>query len=341
MNYPKIAIHHYKDSFSEEWIKYFDDRDIPYKIVDCYNSNIIKELEDIDILFWSWNIDEIEATLFAKELTWILEKKGIVVVPSFNTSFIYDNKIAQKYLLESIKAPFVKSYIFYDKNKAIEWINQTNFPKVCKLSKGAGSNSVYLCKTKTEAVKWINRAFSKGFSRFDRIEWFKDNIKKFLKNKSLKQFELMSRSFVRLFIPTKYEKYGKEFGYVYFQDFIPNNSFDIRIITIGDKAIGIKRLCRDDDFRASGSGLIVYEHKEIDIRCIDIAFEISDKLDMQYMSYDFIFDMNSNPLIVEISHYFSYKAYSYCNGYWDRDLNWHDYQINIPKMIAESIIEKN
>ena len=65
---------------------------------------------------------------------------------------------------------------------------------------------------------------------------------------------------VRLFYTTEYARMaGREIGYVYFQDFIPQNNFDIRVCVVGDKAFAIKRMVRENDFRASGSGFIYYE----------------------------------------------------------------------------------
>ena len=60
--------------------------------------------------------------------------------------------------------------------------------------------------------------------------------------------------------------------------FIPQNDFDIRVIVTGNKAIAIKRMNRKNDFRASGSGYILYDKNEIDIRCVKIAFEVNKKL---------------------------------------------------------------
>ena len=114
-----------------------------------------------------------------------------------------------------------------------------------------------------------------------------------------------------------------EKGYVYFQDFIPNNTCDLRIVVVGNHAFGIKRLCRENDFRASGGGSLIYEKSQIDERCVKIAFDVSDTLHSQSMGYDFVFDHNGNPLIVEMSYGYAVEAYDKCEGYWDRELNWY------------------
>ena len=66
------------------------------------------------------------------------------------------------------------------------------------------------------------------------------------------------KSFFRLFIVSSAIKLlPLEKGYVYFQDFIPNNDTDTRIVVIGDKIIGERRGVRNGDFRASGSHILL------------------------------------------------------------------------------------
>jgi len=338
----KIAIHHYEGDFSDRWIEYCQKNQIEYQLVDCYQNDIIEVMKDFDILLWPWNLSHFESLQFAKELTYSLEKMGKVVFPSFKTSYFYDNKVGQKYLLESINAPAIPSYVFYEKEDALNWIEKTSFPKVFKLSGGAGSMNVKLCYTKDKAKKYIKQAFGKGFSQVDRVVWFKDKMKKFKENPSKNSFKNFIKSFGRLFVPTQKEKgMSKEKGYIYFQEFIPKNTFDIRIITIGNRAIGIKRLCRDGDFRASGSGKIIYDKDQIDLESIKIAFDTSSKLDVQCMAYDFVYDENNKPLIVEMSYHFSPSAYDNCQGYWDDSLKWHNININPQEIIIEFLLKNS
>ena len=118
--------------------------------------------------------------------------------------------------------------------------------------------------------------------------------------------------------------HNKEKGYVYFQDFIPGNSFVIRVCVVGGRAFALKRMTRKGDFRASGSGNIVYDKKQIDERCVKIAFEVNEKLKTQSIAYDFVFDTDNQPLIVEVSYAYAVKAYDLCEGYWTKDMRWHE-----------------
>lgn len=318
----KIALHKGSNDFSDYWIKYCDNNDIPYKLVNAYDNNIVEQIEDCNAFMWHHYHDDYRDLLFAKQLLYSLQKKGLKVFPNFDTTWHFDDKVGQKYLLEAIGAPLVPSYVFYTKKEALEWVNRTEFPKVFKLRGGAGSANVKLAKNKNQAIKFVNKAFRKGFTQFDRFGYLKERYSKWRQGKDT--FIGVCKGFARLFISTEFSKmHHREKGYVYFQDFIPNNSFDIRVVVVGDKAFALKRLVRKGDFRASGGGNIVYDKNQIDERCVKIAFEVNNKINSQSIAYDFIFDENKIPLIVEISYGYYAPAYDKCEGYWDRNLMWH------------------
>src|SRR5690606_18205357 len=318
----KIAIHHQEGSFSTRWIAYCQKNDINYKIINAYDSNIIQQIEDCDAFMWHHHQANYKDVLFAKQLLYSLQMGGKKVFPDFNTGWHFDDKVGQKYLLESIGAPRVPSHVFYAREDALEWANETTFPKVFKLRGGASSANVKLVKTQKQAVRLVNKAFGKGFSQFDKWEHLKAQYGKYKAGKG--NVSDLLRAVKKLFVSTDFAKmHAPETGYVYFQDFIPSNSFDIRIVVVGNKAFAIKRLVRKGDFRASGSGNLIYDKNQIDDRCVSIAFDVNKQINSQSIAYDFIFDQEDNPLIVELSYGFSGTAYEYCEGYWDRELNWH------------------
>ncbi|MEO9210729.1 MAG: hypothetical protein ABI208_06500, partial [Ginsengibacter sp.] len=165
----KIAIHDKSGMFSDRWILYCRENKINFKTVNCYDTDIIQQLDDCDGLLWHWNQNDYKATLCARQITQSIEKKGIKVFPNTNTSWHFDDKLGQKYLLESIGAPLVKSYIFYSEKEAFDWIDKATFPKVFKLRGGAGSLNVMLIKKKEKARRLAKKAFNEGFLPFNRI----------------------------------------------------------------------------------------------------------------------------------------------------------------------------
>lgn len=277
--------------------------------------------------------------LFAKQLLVSLETAGKIVFPDSKTGWYSDDKLGEKYLLEAIHAPVIPTHVFFSKKEALIWANKANYPIVFKLRGGAGSANVKLLYNKKSAIRIINKSFGRGISQFDRWGYFKERYRKYREGKS--SFKGVLVGIYRLFFTTQYNRmHPKEKGYVYFQDFMPNNSYDTRITVIGEKAFGFQRGVRRNDFRASGSGDIRYD-VEIDPRMIRISFEIAKKLNSQVTAFDFIYDINNNPLIVEVTFGFNPDAVNKCKGYWDRELNWHyDSQINISALIMKNILDK-
>lgn len=334
----KIAIHKSNWGFSPDWIKYCQEKGIPHKIVNCYDSDIIQQLEDCEVLLWHHHHIGPKDIVFAKQLLFALEQSGKKVFPNFNTGWHFDDKLGQKYLLEAIHAPLVKTDIFYSKAEALNFINNTTFPIVFKLRGGAGSSNVKLVKTKKQASKLVDNAFGRGFPAYDRFGNLKETWMHFKRIPSKNYFEFL-KSIRRFFVSTAFAKVrGKEKGYVIFQEFIPNNSFDVRVVVIGERAFAIKRLVRKNDFRASGSGLIEYDKERIDVRCVKIAFEVTQNLNAQCVAFDFVFDQNNSPLIVEINYGFAHDAYFKCPGWWDKQLIWNEGKFNSAEWIVELLL---
>ncbi len=335
----KIAIHQGEGYFTKLWIEYCENNNIDYTTVNCYDTYLLDSLEGCNALMWHHLNGNYKDHLIAKQILYSLEQSGKTVFPNFRTTWHFDDKVGQKYLLEAIGAPLVKSYVFYSKGDALDFIQTTSFPKVFKLRGGAGSANVKLIKSARQARGLVNKAFGRGFPVFDRLGYFKERFNKFRDGKDT--FLGVLKGLGRLFIPLKdINMIHREKGYVYFQDFIPNNISDTRIIVIDNKAFAIKRLVRKNDFRASGSGSIVYSKSEIDIRCVKIAFETSAKLQSQCMTYDFVFDQDNSPLIVEISYGFSPSGYFDCPGYWDIDCKWYEGEFNPYGWMVELVINQ-
>ena len=212
----KVAIHYNERSFADGWISYCKKHDILYKIVNAYDTNIISQLEDCDFFMWHHHHANYKDALFAKQLLYSLEIAGKKVFPNYHTCWHFDDKVGQKYLLESIGAPLVPSYVFYTKKEALDWINGTSFPKVFKLRGGAGSANVLLVHNKSEAIKLARQSFGKGFSQFNGWSNFKERFEKWRLGKT--SVLAICKGLARVLIPTEYAKmHSPEKGYIYLQ----------------------------------------------------------------------------------------------------------------------------
>lgn len=332
-----IAIHAESGAFAAEWIAYCREKGIAFREVDCFATDITRQLQGCRALLWHWEHHDFEAQLFARQLITCAEVMGIHVFPSSATSWHYDDKVGQKYLLEACGAPLVPSYVFYDKKTALMWVAETGFPKVWKLRGGAGSQNVRLLYSAREARRIVLRAFGRGFGN-SRLHAVKDRLWAFRRDRTVKAFLNIARGIARVFVP--HEKNARspvQQDYAYFQDFIAGNSFDIRVVVIGARAFAIKRLVREGDFRASGSGCLIYSHGEIPTECVNIAFRVAGRLGSQCCAFDFVSDGKSW-LIVEISYAFTASAYKKCPGYWDSTLAWHDVPVTPERFMLDDLL---
>jgi glutathione synthase/RimK-type ligase-like ATP-grasp enzyme len=332
-----LAIHNTSGSFSERWIEYCISYQIPFKVVNCYDPDIVKQLEDCEALMWHFYHASPKDSLFAKQLLISLELSGKIVFPDFRTVWHFDDKVGQKYLLESLKVPFVDSWIFYEKDRALKWAETASYPLVFKLRGGAGSVNVKKVNSVFQAKKLIYQAFSKGF-KHDSLISARELFKRFRKN--LIKFPGLFKGLIRRLVPTPYARvHGRERGYIYFQKFIPDNNHDIRVIVIRERAFAIKRMVRENDFRASGSGNIKYDKVLFDDGIIELSFIMSERLKMQCVAFDYVLD-KGNPKVVEISYGFSPSGYDQCPGYWYKDLTWHEGRFDPYSWMVEDIIRQ-
>lgn len=334
----KIAIADRKGSFSDYWIKYCEEYSIPYKAVNPYDTDIVAQVSDCDAFMWHHHHANYKDALFAKQLLFSLEQAGKVVFPNFRTGWHFDDKLGQKYLFEALGVQAAKSWVFYDKKSAYKWIETADFPKVFKLRGGAGSANVMLAHNAREAKSFVRRAFGRGFAQFKGRDYVRDRYKAYKAKKIT--LKALIRSCGRLIIPTKYARmHAPEKGYAYFQEFILNDGFDLRVIVIGNKAFAIQRKIREGDFRASGSGLISYNKELFSKELIKVAFSINERVRSQSLVLDFVQHKQTGQLyVVEVSCGYSAAGYAPCPGYWTKDLEWHEGPVDSLSWILEEVV---
>lgn len=334
----KIGIHNSKRSYSEGWINYCESKKIPYKIVNAYSTNIIKDLEDCSIFMWHHYHSNPQDAIFAKQLLFSLEQAGKLVFPDWKTGWHFDDKLGQKYLLEALKLPIVPSYVYYFKTEADNWASNYEFPAVFKLRCGASSYNVQLIKTKKEAFHIIDKAFKSGFRQINPLVDLREN---FNKSKTIKKkLKKIIKILPNIVYPYPIEKSkGREQGYVYFQEFIPNCSYDIRVQLIDDKCYAMTRKVRPNDFRASGGGNIDYDGSKVPVAVIELSFKIAKLLNIQSMAIDLL-PYKDSFLISEISYAFAIDDGELDFGYWDNKLNYHSGTINPLGWMVDMMIKK-
>lgn len=279
-------------------------------------------------------------TLMAKSLLFALEHAGAKVFPDFKTNWHFDDKVGQKYLLEALSIEErIDTWVFYSRIDAMNWADRATFPKVFKLRGGAGSQNVRLVKSRPKAMALIRQAFGRGFATYDAWGSLKERLRKYALGKS--DWKDIIKGFVRILWPPAYARIrGREKGYIYFQEFIPNNDFDIRVIVIDNKAFALKRIVRAGDFRASGSGIFKVDRHEFREDTIRVAFELNDRLKTQCVAFDFVYDKAGTARVIEINYGFWPGGYDDCPGFWDSQMNWHAGKFNPYGWMIEALLRK-
>lgn len=278
------------------------------------------QVRNISLFLYIWRHNDRSRHPALAILPVIEHELGIPVYPNFQTCWHYDDKIRQWYLLKSHGFPTIQSWVFWGRDQALAWAKSADLPVVFKLKRGAGSTNVLKLDNRSEVKKIINRMFGPGVP----AEGLPKSLNKSKWKKFLRLCAVQKRRWKGEAVP--YTMRGSSWevhrNYVFFQEFLPGNDCDTRITVIGKRAFGFRRMNRAGDFRASGSGVIDYNIKGIDPKCIEIAFDISGKMRFKSMAYDFLKTTSGNWQIAEISYLFLDTAIWRCPGYWDENLRW-------------------
>lgn len=318
----KIAVVSRKNSFTKYWIAYLNEKEIAFAYVDPYEQNAVSKLKDFDFLFWHVSHFHDRDVLQAKSIIDQLNGK-VETFPNIDEMEYFDNKIDQikRFEREHIKYP--KTIISYSQREAEQSIKHFDFPFVAKLKKGAGSDNVWLIKNKEEAFNYIEKAFSSGFPVFNSQKYIN---KRLLKSKEQKNI-IEGLKGVKGLLKNRWvtRRQPNEKGYTFFQEFIPNEGYDIRVVVIRQqKAFSARRDARPDGWTASGSGIASYPNEKQDTKYIKEAFSISEKLNSRCIAIDFVRDRNKDEIFaIEISPFYASYSMEPCTGYWDKSLNWH------------------
>lgn len=326
-------------NWSLAWVEYCKDNKLNYEIINPYNNGVVSKLMDFDIILWHYSNYSFKDMLMAKNILFTMEEHGKKVFPSFKDAWHFDDKLAETYLLESINAPIPKSYYYYDSKSLEADINNLSFPIIAKLRNGSGSHNVKMLKSKQELYSYSKKMFTSGISSAPSLLYkASSNIKS---SKSLKTFINRAKripEFLRSLSNAK--KFNIERGYVYLQEFVPNDGYDIKVAVVGDKLSYFCRSVRKGEFRASGGGDFYYDRSKVTKNVIDSAFKTSDDLGFKCMGYDYVVDSKTGEgKIIEISYGFSHHAVLGANGYFDRNGEWHNEPLNVPEDVLKNMMK--
>ncbi len=238
-----------------KYIRYLDYNDFDYEYYNIFRSDWQEKAEKFDIIIFR-PCSYPWALDDARDKIYFLEKVlGKKVLPSFKELMFYENKLYQYYILKELKAPVAPTFTSTDYRESLAFIKKAEYPLISKIRTGSGSSGVRLIKSKNQARRLVKRIFRRG-------------------------------------APT-YWPFLRQKNYVYLQQYIENDGYDLRVIVFDkDNIFGYYRKPRDNDFRASGSGIVI--KKALPEEAVKIALNIAERLNYNILAVDFVKSVNDN-----------------------------------------------
>lgn len=327
--------------WTSKFIELCEKENFPYVILDPYANGFIEKALNCSAVIWHYSLGIHADSMEASSLLSIIEECGIPVFPNWKSRWYNNEKIAESEFLKAINAPTPKFWVFYSREECDRWIDtKAEFPIVAKLRVGAGSNNVTLLKNKQEAKEYSKRMFSTGIGTTNKLMY-----KVYSKVQSTHDLSTLFKRVKQ--VPTYLKKRAaskrlpSESDYCYFQEYVKNDGFDLKIAVVGDKVSYICRKIRKGDFRASGGGDCFYDRSLVSEETIKSAFETADKLGSQSMGFDYVVDTDTKkPYIIEMCYGYDWEVLAQAGGYWDRNLVWHEEPLIAPKEVLYQLIRR-
>lgn len=247
------------------WTKYcrfLENNSFDYRVYDIHTHDWIENAEDLDIIIGIPSSEIWHLEEFQRKYYFLERFLGKVCYPSMDHTNLYEDKILEAYLSRIYGFPFANTYISYSEADALKIIENLTYPVVNKISPSSGSVGVELVYSLKHARRIIRQSFS--------------TIGK-----------------------NTYTNHFRQKNYIYFQDFIPNDGYDIRVIVVNNWVFGYYRRVLEGDFRASGMNLV--EKRGLPETAMRIALQINKVVNSPLLVVDMAHGLDGKYYIVEFS----------------------------------------
>lgn len=306
--------------FVERFMMLLEKNGVEVIRLDPSTPDFLERVAGVDLFIYWPHHNTNDKTIVDSLLPVIEQDLKVPTLPNQRTRWHFDDKVRQGYLAQACDLPLARTWTFWDRQSALDWLGQADFPLVFKLKGGASSRSVILVRGLAHATKLVNRMFRRGMV-VGRIPLTEVRVK----DGGIKRY-------VRMKLGSAYRRWksgssailNRHKNYIMFQEFLPGNSMTVRVVVIGGRAFVYHRFNGENDFRVHGSLQRGFEKHEEDAPFVKAAFEISDRMGFQVMGYDFLSTTSGSPVACEFGHAFPDKYIHDCAGYWGRGLDWHE-----------------
>lgn len=257
-----------------------EDLGIEYEIIDIISNDWIDKIKNSGcdgFLVRPSAAKEVWKKLYDERLYFINKVMKKPIYPSYDEIFIYENKKNMAYWLKTNEIAHPKTWIFYRKNEALDFLkNYDMFPLVFKTNIGSSAIGVKFFN-KNQAKRVVQKIFTKW-------KFFNRGYTKWKMSKFHIPYPLMD---------------DKQHNFVIFQQTL-NIKHEWRIIKIGNSYFGHQKLINGKYH--SGSGLVGWVNPPIEL--LDFAKMICDKGSFNSMDIDIFETVEGSYVVNELQSLF-------------------------------------
>ncbi len=252
-----------KRAYWPKYERFLKNNKISYSFYDIHSSKWMDDAKIFDIIIWA-TYSSPNKKVEAESKIYFLEKYlKKICFPSFDEIWSYEDKVRNHFIFTHFGLPAAPTFTANSKIDALKFLDKTSFPLISKIRTGSSSSGVLRLKNKNAAISYVNSCFS-------------DVGRK------------------------TYWPFVRQKDYVYFQKYIDDAKYDLRIIVVGDKVFGYYRYAKAGDFRASGAGFV--EKKELPEEAMKIAINANKLLKSTSLAVDMLYsDKEQKYYIIETS----------------------------------------
>jgi hypothetical protein len=279
------------------------------------------------IIFYTSSYDPIYRK-FSQEVAYHLSKKNLLL-PKYEHFLCHENKDFQELYKIDCELDSLASSSYCNIDFIDEIENKHSYPFIIKEIDGAGSSSVYKVSSKKELECTYNKIHSTNGSALIKIKnWVKKLISLFNNSKFIETVDFKKSIYKRFIV----------------QDMLEGLKYDWKILIFGSKIFALKRGVPDNDFRASGQGLLFYDEKPNDT-VLEYALNVFKKLDTPHVALDLAQDDNGNVYLIEFqANAFGpitmlKSSYFYSVSKDKKSFNTFENKYNLEDVFASSLIE--
>ena len=217
---------------------------------------------------------------YIEDVAYLLGRDN-VLLPSYELLKAHEDKLFAQLLLDtkpkpkaSHALPAIGITTYAD---LLRHLKDLEYPVVVKSAVGSGSIGV----RKADSEAKLKRIFRQMASKEELIMYYLKYLYKRLQRKDL----------------SEYIKDEKWFGKVLLQRYVPDMEDDWKVLAFGEKFYVLNRKVRKNDFRASGSGIFLFNKAPREL--LDAADECYRNMDVPILSMDFCMDRQRNVYLIE------------------------------------------